>query len=333
MDRALPYRSFMPSVREFSGEDSVALHGLDEPAVFRGAAANWGLVRAGDPFAYLARFDNCAPVSIVTALPSAKGRLSYSADLSGLDFDRRTGSLASLFDMVSAAAGEAHPPGIAAQAIMVPDVLPGFEAENRTDLVPPGVAPRIWIGNRIRVATHHDMNSNIAVVAAGRRRFRLFPPDAVANLYIGPFEFTPAGTPVSLFDPDEPDFDRFPLAAAAMAQSRVVELAPGDALFIPHMWWHHVRSLDAIGILVNYWWDEAPPRQPGLAPIDAMVHAMLAFNDLPGNQRDAWRAMFEHFVFGPPPEHLPEDKRGIRGTLSYASKERVRRQLGQMMAR
>jgi hypothetical protein len=323
----------MPSVRELSGEDSVALRVLDEPAVFRGAAANWALVGANDPFAYLAQFDNGAPVSIVTAPPSAEGRLSYSADLSGLDFERRTGSLASLFNMLSAVAAQPNVPGIAAQAIIVPDVLPGLEADNHIDIVPPSVAPRIWIGNRVRVATHQDMNSNIAVVAAGRRRFRLFPPDEVGNLYIGPFEFTPAGTPVSLFDPDEPDFDRFPLAAAAMERSRVVELAPGDALFIPHMWWHHVRSLDPIGILVNYWWDEASPRQPGLAPIDAMVHAMLTFGDLPDNQREAWRAMFDHFVFGPPPEHLPEDKRGIRGKLSEASKERLRRQLGQMMAR
>lgn len=323
----------MPTIQEFPADHAADLSGLAEPAVFRGIAADWPLVRARDPFAYLSAFDNGAPVSIVTAPPSAEGKLFYTPDLSGLDFDRRTGSLAKLFEQLSAVATASDAQGIAAQAVMVPDVLPGFEADNHLGLVPPGVAPRIWIGNRVRVATHHDMNSNIAVVAAGRRRFRLFPPDQVANLYIGPFEFTPAGTPVSLFDPDEPDFDRFPLAAEAMARSRVVELAPGDALFIPHMWWHHVRSLDAIGILVNYWWDEAPSRQPGLAPIDTMVHAILAFGDLPANQRDAWRAMFEHFVFGPAPEHLPADKRGIRGELSEASKERVRRQLGQMMAR
>jgi mannose-6-phosphate isomerase-like protein (cupin superfamily) len=200
-------------------------------------------------------------------------------------------------------------------------------------LAPEGVAPRIWIGNRVRVATHHDMNSNIAVVMAGRRRFTLFPPDQVANLYIGPIEFTPAGTPVGLFDPDEPDFDRFPLAREAMAHAQIVELEPGDALFIPHMWWHHVRSLDPVSILVNYWWDEAPVPQPGLAPLDTMVHAILAFSGLPENQRAAWRAMFDEFVFGPPLDHVPEERRGIRGTLSEDSKARVRRQLGQMLSR
>ena len=51
-------------------------------------------------------------------------------------------------------------------------------------------------------AIHHDMFSNLAVVVAGGRRFTLFPPGEVANLYLGPFEFTPAGTPASLVDPE-----------------------------------------------------------------------------------------------------------------------------------
>ena len=80
-------------------------------------------------------------------------------------------------------------------------------------------------------------------------------------------------------------------------------------------------------------WDEAPPRQPGLAPIDAMAHAILTFSDLPGNQRDAWRAMFEAFVFAPDASHIPPSRRGLRGELSEETKARLRRQIGQMMAR
>ena len=156
----------------------------------------------------------------------------------------------------------------------------------------------------------------------------------IRSLAKGPlYPFTPAGTPIGLFDPDEPDFDRYPLAREAMRQAAVAELEPGDAIFIPHMWWHHVRSLDPVSILVNYWWDEAPAPQPGLAPIDTMVHAILAFSGLPENQRAAWRAMFDEFVFGGVPGHVPEGRRGIRGALSEESKARVRRQLGQMMTR
>jgi hypothetical protein len=323
----------MQPVAEFTVQHDVDLQALRAPAVFRGLAANWPAVRADDPIAYLRRFDGGSTINIVTAPVAAEGRLSYTEDLSALDFSRAEGSLTTLFEALDAAADLSAPPAIAAQAVMVRDALPGFEAENRLTLIPQGVAPRIWIGNRVRVATHHDMSSNLAVVMAGRRRFTLFPPDQAANLYIGPFEFTPAGTPVSLVDPDAPDFDRFPLAAQAMAQRQVVDLAPGDALFLPHMWWHHVRSLDPLNILINYWWNDAPAPQPGLAPLDAMVHAILAFTDVPENQRAAWRSMFDHFVFGPAPEHLPEQARGIRGTLSEDTKERLRRQLGQMMAR
>ncbi|MDB5706005.1 MAG: cupin-like protein [Sphingomonas bacterium] len=304
-----------------------------EPAILRGLAAHWPAVRAEDPAAYLARFDTGGAIGIAIAPPAAQGWLAYTPDLTALNFTRETGTLASLFARLGAAAAESEPPAIAAQAVAVDEALPGFTAENHLDLVPADVAPRIWIGNRVRVATHHDMTSNIAVVMAGRRRFTLFPPDQVGNLYIGPFEFTPAGTPVSLVDPDAPDLARFPLAAGAMAQAGVAELAPGDAIFIPHMWWHHVRSLDPVSILVNYWWNEAPPPQPGLAPIDAMIHAMLAFSGLPENQRDAWRAMFEHVVFGPPTDHIPVERRGIRGELGEESKARLRRQIAQMMGR
>jgi hypothetical protein len=180
------------------------------------------------------------------------------------------------------------------------------------------------------------MFSNLAVAVAGRRRFTLFPPSQVANLYIGPFEFTPAGTPASLVDPEAPDLERFPRAAEAMGQAQKAELGPGDAIYIPHMWWHHVRSLDELSVLVNYWWDEAPEPQPGLAPINALIHALLTFERVPDEQRAAWRAMFDHFVFhanGDPNGHIPEERRGIRGKLSADSKARLRRTLAQMLGR
>jgi len=183
---------------------------------------------------------------------------------------------------------------------------------------------------------HAGMISAIADSAGGYAGFTLFPPDEVANLYIGPFEFTPAGTPASLVDPDAPDLERFPRAAQAMGHAMTAELGPGDAIYLPHMWWHHVRSLDPLSILVNYWWDEAAAPQPGLAPMDVFIHALLSFESLPQEQRAAWQAMFDHFVFhadGNPNAHVPEGKRGIRGTLSDESKARLRRTLAQMLGR
>jgi mannose-6-phosphate isomerase-like protein (cupin superfamily) len=312
------------------------LLGLRRPVVIRGLATDWPMVLAEDKAAYLKRFDSGAKTEMSVAAPEHKGRLFYTGEMEGLTFAKQPASVSAVLDRLGQAAAASEPETIAAQAVAVAQALPGFTAENRLTLFERPIEPRIWIGNRVVTATHHDMFSNVAVVVAGRRRFTLFPPEQVANLYIGPFEFTPAGTPASLVDPEAPDLERYPCAAEAMAEARTAELGPGDAIYIPHMWWHHVRSLDDLSILVNYWWDEAPAPQPGLAPINAMIHALLSFDGIPDEQRSAWQAMFDHFVFhssGDPNAHIPEARRGIRGKLTDDSKARLRRTLAQMMGR
>jgi hypothetical protein len=307
-----------------------------QPAILRGVAREWPAVQAADPAAYLKRFDRGSPCDTILAPPTIEGRFGYTPDLTRLNFDRTRLSVSTVLDRLAAAATEAAPPAIAAQAVPVDIVLPGFSAENPMPLPTKPTPPRIWIGNRVAVATHHDVNGNIAVCMAGRRRFTLFPPHQVANLYLGPFEFTPAGTPISLVDPEAPDFARFPRFAAAQEEAQQAELEPGDALYIPHMWWHHVRSLDALSILVNYWFNAAPAPQPGLAPFDVLLHALLAFEGLPQEQRDAWVPMFAHYVFhvdGPPAGHVPEARRGIQGSIPAETKDRLRRQIGQILSR
>jgi mannose-6-phosphate isomerase-like protein (cupin superfamily) len=304
--------------------------------VVRGLAAGWPIVQAPDKAAYLRRFDSGARTEMSIAPPEHDGRLFYTDGMAALTFTKQPATVGEVLDRLQSAAAEPQPEAIAAQAVVVAEALPGFAEENRLQLFDTAVEPRIWIGNRVVTATHHDMFSNIAVVVAGRRRFTLFPPDQVANLYVGPFEFTPAGTPASLVDPEAPNLERFPRAAEAMRHAQAAELAPGDAIYVPHMWWHHVRSLDQLSILVNYWWDEAPEPQPGLAPINALIHALLSFESVPQEQRAAWQAMFDHFVFragGDPTAHIPEARRGIRGALSPESNERLRKTLAQMLGR
>jgi len=328
------------TIEEYRG-DAAALAAADlaslgHPVVIRGLATDWPIVLAPEKADYLRRFDSGVATQMSIAAPAHGGRLFYTEDMSGLTFTREAATVSTVLDRLANAASSEGSETIAAQAVSVADSLPGFEKENRLAVFGREVSPRIWIGNRVVTAIHHDMFSNLAVVVAGRRRFTFFPPEQVANLYIGPFEFTPAGTPASLVDPEAPDLERFPRAAEAMKHAQCAELGAGDAIYIPHMWWHHVRSLDPLSALVNYWWDEAPPPQPGLAPINALVHALLSFEGLPEEQRSAWKAMFDHFVFhegGDPNAHVPEDRRGIRGALSPESKERLRKSLGQMMGR
>ena len=329
-------------VREYHGVDACRFReeimAASQPAIIRGAAAHWPAVHAGATpagiTAYLKARDTGVRFEVLAGAPEIKGRFFYNADMTGFNFERGPATISSLADELLAAARLDAPPTFAAQAIEARAAVPAFLDENRLDMIGKPVSPRLWIGNRVVVSAHHDMFSNIAVVVAGRRRFTLFPPDQVANLHIGPFEFTPAGTPVSLIDFDDPDFDRFPGFDRALETAQIADLAPGDAIYIPYMWWHHVRSLDDFNLLANYWWNEAIPPQPGLQPVDALVHAFLAFSGLPDEQRDAWAPMFAHLVFNKDAaRHLPPDKSGIRGMLSEEAKRHIRQQMGALLAR
>ncbi|MFN3388208.1 MAG: cupin-like domain-containing protein [Allosphingosinicella sp.] len=310
-----------------------------QPAVLRGLGDGWASVRAARDsdraiVDYVKRLRRDVPVRVIVAPPEAKGRFFYNEDVSGMNFTEGRSPLDPFLDRLLRDAGNPEAYAVAVQSVPVPDLLPGFEAENATDLVPEGVAPRIWMGNALRVAPHYDLMENIGVVVAGRRRFTLFPPEQIANLYPGPFEYTPAGTPVSMVELAAPDLDLYPRFADALAAAQVAELAPGDAIYIPFHWWHGVDSLAAVNIFVNYWWNEAP-RDAG-NPYDALIHALFALRTLPPDQRAAWRAVFDHYVFqtgGDPAAHLPPAARGVMGPVTPQLLQRMRATLKQILAK
>lgn len=263
---------------------------------------------------YLASRAVNRPVNAIAAPPSAEGRFFYTDDLRSLNFVKASGQLAAfLGDLLNAKTVDT-PPAMAVQSEDIANLAPAFAQENTLALLP-DVAPRIWIGNRIRVAPHYDAKENVACCVAGRRRFTLFPPQRTADLYPGPFELTPAGTPVSMVDLAEPDFEEFPRFADAWSEAEVATLEPGDAIYIPYGWWHGVESLEPVSILVNYWWAPGKPEGVG-SPYDGLLHAMLSFKHLPEDQRAVWREMLDYYVFersGDPAAHLPGQAKGILG--------------------
>lgn len=315
-------------INEISGpinaEDFAGIRAAVRPVVLRGLVADWPAVaaaRAGDQAitAYLCREPASRPVGAIAAAPREQGRFFYTPDLTRLNFVSGTGRLETfLADLLSAAAMP-NPPAMAVQSEEIASLIPAFARDNRLALLP-DVAARIWIGNRIRVGTHYDVKENVACCIAGRRRFTLFPPDHIANLYPGPFELTPAGTPVSMVDPAAPDLARYPRFAQAACHAESATLEPGDAIYIPYGWWHGVESLDPVSILVNYWW--APGQPDGIgSPYDALLHALLALRHLPADQRAVWRGMLDYYVFeasGDPAAHLPDHAKGIIGPPSPA---------------
>ena len=329
-------------IREFQKVDPALfqedIRPAAQPAVLRGLAASWPAVQAArradeEIIAYIKRFRIERPVAAIVGEPEIGGRFFYTDDMSELNFRRGLSPLDPFLDRLLRDRGNPSPYAIAVQSEQIPELLPGFEKENPLDLLERSVVPRIWMGNRIRVAPHYDLMENIGCVVAGRRRFTLFPPDQVSNLYPGPFELTPAGTPVSLVDTDDPDLERFPRYAQAAETAQTAILEPGDAIYIPFHWWHGVQSLEAVNIFVNYWWN--PARTDIGNAYDAMLHGMFSLRNLPPDQRAAWRAMFDQYVFcvnGDPTEHLPEHARGFLGPATPYQLERMRATLRQMLS-
>ena len=310
-----------------------------QPAVLRGLGAGWPVVRAARDsdealIAYLKRFRLPTPVRVIAAPPEAEGRFFYSDDMSGMNFQQGASPLDPFFDRLLRDRENPRPFAVAVQSIPVPEILPGFEAENDTGLLDPSVVPRVWMGNALRVAPHYDLMENIGVVAAGRRRFTLFPPEQLANLYPGPFEYTPAGTPVSMVELARPDLDRYPRFRDALAAAQAADLGPGDAIYIPFHWWHGVDSLEPVNLFVNYWWNDG--RKDAGNPYDALMYGLFALRPLPPEQRAVWRAVFDHYIFqahGDPAEHLPPQAKGVLGPPTAELLERMRMTLKQIASK
>lgn len=317
-----------------------ALRTWTAPKVVRGLAAGWPLVRAArqaDTAAvdYLKRFDPGAmPVTATTAPASAQGRMFYNEDLSGFNFRREQVPLRVVLDTLLKYRDDPHPPTIYVASTTLDTYLPGLRQENPIALGQADPLASIWIGNRSRIAAHHDAPDNLACVAAGRRRVTLFPPEQIGNLYIGPLDFTPAGQAISLVDFAAPDLQRFPRFAQAMQHAQSAVLEPGDAVFIPSLWWHHMEGLEAFNVLVNYWWRPVAAWRD--APMNALMLSLLAVRDLPAEQRAAWQAMFHHYVFDADEAtaaHIPAAARGVLGTLDEPAAAHLRGILRQRLER
>jgi hypothetical protein len=245
-----------PSPTEFRSE---ILAG-EQPVVMRAVARDWPLVVAArqDPrkaMSLLEAAGNATLTNVLRTEPEMEGRFHYGKDLQSFNFIRGQGNIAGIIAGLRDEENKYRPCAIAAQAMDAERFFPGFVESHPLPLVPSTVGPRLWIGNAAKVATHNDPTENVAVVAAGRRRFTLFPPSAEADLYMGPHHPTPAGARISMVHVTAPDFDKFPRFASALKDAQMAELSPGDAIFIPRDWYHHVEAIDRFNVLVNYWWD------------------------------------------------------------------------------
>lgn len=307
-----------------------------EPVILKQLVNNWSLVQAGresnaKSVEYLKRFYNGTP-TIVCKIPAENsGRMFYNEDCTELNYESFKGRIDETLDAILEGIGESDRPAYYIASNIIDTHLPGFRSEN--DLVfprnkhPDAMDARvsIWIGGETTASCHFDALDNIACCAVGSRRFTIFPPEQIANLYPGPLDPTPGGQVLSLVDFKNPDFQKFPRFKDALLAAQVAELEAGDALFLPAMWWHHVEGLAPYNILVNYWWDDTPTFLT--SGMNALYMAMLGIRDKSARERDAWKVFFDYYIFNGPEKSnhfIPPPARGFLATLDRLNVRKLR---------
>ena len=324
----------LPAVEEAEGiaPDAIPEWVLErqQPIVLRGLVKSWPALPEGEGTfdemeSYLSKFWNDRPVTAYVAGPEVKGRYGYNDAFNGFNFRSGQAPLKDILQRIREQLdGDEDPMSIYVGSTPVAAWLPGFLEANPLS-VPGKPLINFWLGNRTTVSAHYDFPSNIACVVYGQRRFTLFPLDQIENLYIGPVDRTPSGQPISLVDFDNPDLERFPRFEEALAHGQTTVLNPGDAIFVPSMWWHHVKALSDCNLLVNYWW----LKQPDVidSPFGALLHGILSIRTLPEEQRRAWKLLMDHYVFDVDPEsteHIPEQALGCLGERTQETTEQLR---------
>ncbi len=299
------------------------------PILLRGLVADWPVVEHGQGsdqalIAYLMQFYADATVNVFCGTPEIHGRFFYNDDMTGFNFTRSREKLDQVLERMIRQHSSSDSRCFYVGATTVDQCLPGFTSKNTLDFGDIEPLASIWIGNPSRIAAHYDLPDNLACVVAGHRRFTLFPPEQIVNLYPGPLDPTPAGQQISLVDFCDPDLGQYPLFERALEHALVVDMTPGDALFIPSMWWHHVEALDNLNILVNYWWRKSPAYMG--PPIDVLLHALLSLRDLPPEQKKAWAGIFEHYIFSQdtPLGHIPATSQGFLGPMDEIKARQLR---------
>jgi len=307
-----------------------------EPVVFKQLIDDWPMVQAGRTsdrvsVNYLKSFYNGNPSTVCKIPAENNGKMFYNENCTELDYESFKGRIDETLDAILEGTDQTDSPAYYIASNIIGTHLPGFNDNNNI------VIPRdrhvdameervsIWIGGATTATCHFDALDNIACCVAGKRRFTLFPPDQISNLYPGPLEPTPGGQVISLVDFKNPDFQKFPKFKNALLTAQVAELEAGDALYIPSMWWHHVESLGPYNVLVNYWWDDTPVFLT--SGMNALYMAMLAIREKSAHEREGWKHVFNHYIFDGPEKsnsHIPKDARGFLDTLDRLSVRKLR---------
>ncbi|MFC3031429.1 cupin-like domain-containing protein [Pseudoalteromonas fenneropenaei] len=318
-------------------ELAATLSALTTPVVLRQQVADWPIVALAKQDSltaldYLSEHATTEPVTVFEVAPTANGRVFYNENFTGFNFRVHQGP----FTRLAAQLKTPSPTGSSTfylGSTLIERWFPRLAQTHHCGLEAHQPLTSLWLGQQSKVAAHSDFPLNLACNIIGTRRFILFPPEQVKNLYIGSLDFNPAGRPISMVDFAAVDFARFPKFEQALEHALVVDLAPGDCVYIPSMWWHYVEGLEAINAQINYWWRDTPTTAG--SPSEALNHAILTLRHLPTHEKRAWQQLFEHYVFADTQsiDHIPSHLQGRLGDTDERLIKQLKQQLAQQLMR
>lgn len=318
------------------------IYPAQQPVIFRGAADRWEILQlpGSGEYAlldYMTELAGDRQVNFGIGLPTDDGYMHYADLRDGFDANvvqlhRRFSQFArELKREVNAPSGHyvyAHSIPVRHDA---PELLPLLDVPILRGQELKGGHWRMWISSgRHLLNTHFDAFQNLVFVRRGTKRYRLFPPEQYANLYPGPFDQGPFRATVSMVHPRQPDMERYPRYADALAASVDLELHAGDVLFLPAHWWHTVET-PGFTIAANYWWGHTELERWRAKSV--LLHALLHLRPLPEYQRRFWKQAMDYYVFqteGPPHESMASDGLDLTGVATPERLERIRGALSQM---
>lgn len=212
----------------------------NRPVLFEGAAKSWPAVGRWTPEFFAGRYGS-DPIRLLQMAPEDYGHQRYD----GIDTTLGE-ALARLAE------------GNRAYVRFIPllmnypelqhDLDLGWLRARRGPLSPPGNFHLFIGGAKTETATHAAVSTNLFVQIHGKKRWKIYAP-SWAPVFDPPMERAMYFS--SAFDPDAPDYERFP--AARHLRGYEVELSPGDVLFVPPFWWHKVAN-PTVSIGVGFRW-------------------------------------------------------------------------------
>lgn len=226
-----PFVPLLDSVAPYAAQNL-----LTQPMVFRGLAAHWPALQNWS-FAAIAALAPALPVSLV----AGNRELEHTA------FTRST-----LGVYLNALRSDTAGPG-PCMYLKEFDLLQQFP-HLQADVLPNEIFPphtlrscSTWIGPaNARTGLHHDFLDNLAVQLLGHKRFYLVRPGVVEQL----------GAVSHKYD----QWARLATASVEVLRQQhsspsdfwVVDLHPGDILFVPAKWWHEVVNVSSSMLLSGF---------------------------------------------------------------------------------